>query len=572
MSTTRWTAPITSRLLVEATFSYQRLDLNFRDFEENGIGRVSFSDLATGLESGTSFLQDFYSQDHRRNANVSVSYVTGSHNFKAGFQYANNVQYFSWKNNGDMFQALTFFGFPIGVTVMSSGDAIDERKQNCECGIYAQDAWTFDRVTVNLGVRYDWFNNSIAGGTRPAGFFSPEVTVDAFENVPDWTDWTGRFGFAFDLFGDGRTALKASAGRYLANEALGITTQFSPLNQQFDFRSWFDANGDGTLINPDGTPQYAELGPSFNPLFGSPFTNQRLDPSVERQSNWEFSAGVEHQVMERLSVSGKWHRRRFSDFRWADNTGLDTSDYAPVTFVSPTDSRLTNSGETLTVYEFADPSFFLSTGDILTRAAPDDWRTWNGFEVIVDGRLWGNCFGQASWTTGNTVNSFCTQGLLENPNNLRFCENSTGYRNDFKFSGGIPLPFDTMISGLFQVFAGNQILSNYSVAAADLGRPPVRPINASAFETPLINIALIEPGTLYEGDYITSLNLRFQKTITTGDLRTRVFMDASNLFNELAIFSRNQFFGGGTLGNDEFFRPVSLNAGRVLSFGAQLSF
>lgn len=64
-----------------------------------------------------------------------------------------------------------------------------------------------------------------------------------------------------------------------------------------------------------------------------------------------------------------------------------------------------------------------------------------------------------------------------------------GYRNDFKFSGGIPRPFDTMISGLFQVFAGNQILGNYSVGAGDLGRPPDRPINAPAFEVPLIPIA-----------------------------------------------------------------------------------
>lgn len=49
-------------------------------------------------------------------------------------------------------------------------------------------------------------------------------------------------------------------------------------------------------------------------------------------------------------------------------------------------------------------------------------------------------------------------------------------------------------------------------------------------------------------------------------------MDASNLFNDLVIFSRNQFVGGGQTLNDEWFRPVSLNARRVLSFGAQLSF
>ena len=220
----------------------------------------------------------------------------------------------------------------------------------------------------------------------------------------------------------------------------------------------------------------------------------------------------------------------------------------------------------ITVYELTDPSRRVSTGDLLTRPAPDDWRTWNGFEVIADGRLWRGGFAQASWTTGEAVNHFCTAGLHDDPNLLRFCENSTGYRNLFKVSGGIPLPFDTMISGLFQVFPGDEILANYRVGAADIGRP----FNVDTGEGS-VDVALIEPGAQYE-DFTTSLDLRFSKIITTGDVRTRVFMDASNLFNTLTVFARNQFVGGGGTLNDDFFRPTSLNAGRVLTFGAQMTF
>ena len=107
----------------------------------------------------------------------------------------------------------------------------------------------------------------------------------------------------------------------------------------------------------------------------------------------------------------------------------------------------------------------LSTGDILTLPAPDDSQTWNGFEVIADGRLWRGGFAQASWTIGETTNDFCTNARMDNPNGLRFCNFSSGYRSDFKLSGGIPLPFDTMISGLFQAFAGNEILGEYQAPA-----------------------------------------------------------------------------------------------------------
>ena len=472
LSTTRFTSSVSSRVLAETTFAYQRLDLTFQDFEENGIGRIPLNDVASGLQSSTSILQDFATEDHRRDFNASISYVTGSHNFKAGLQYSNNIQYGRWKNNGDIFQGLTFNGFPIGILVMGNGDVEDLRKQNCECGFYFQDAWTLERLTLNGGVRFDWFDNSLAGGSSPAGFFAPAITADPLEDLPRWTDWTGRFGVAYDLSGDGRTAFKASAGKYLANEArdhhylqpVRAENRLPHLVRR-QLRRHRDQRGRHAPVQRDRAFVQPEL--------RDPHQRQlhRLDPSVERQSNWEYTAGIEHQLSDLWSISGKWHRRVFGNYRWNDNTALSASDYAPVTFQSPTDPRLTNSGDMLTVYEFGDPGFVLNTGDILTLPAPNDSQTWNGFEVIVDGRLWRGGFGQASWTIGESSRDRCTFGREENPNSLRFCESSSGYRSDFKFSGGVPLPFDTMISGLFQVFAGNQILGQYQVNEADIGRP-----------------------------------------------------------------------------------------------------
>ncbi len=567
LSTTRWTSMISSRLLLETTVAYQRLDLKFKQMEGHGPGSMAFTDSVSGLASGNSILQGYQSEDHRRTVNVALSYVTGSHNLKAGMQYNNNLQYFKWKNNGDIFQGMTAGGWPYGILVMTNGDAEDQRNQNCDCGFYVQDAITLDRLTINGGLRFDYFNNSLTGGLSPAGNFSPEINAPPINDLPNWKDWNGRFGFAYDLSGDGRTALKFSTGRYVANEALGITSQFSPFGFKIDYRPWSDLNYDGTALNADGTPQYNEIGASYNPKFGQPTTANRLDPDTPRKSNMEYSGGIEHQLGNSWSISAKYHRRDYSNFRWDDNTALSTANWQAVTFTSPSDSRLSNSGDTLTVYDLVD-GYTVTTGDILTRHAPDDRRTWNGFEVIADGRLWRDGFSQISWTAGETNNDFCTGGRLENPNSLRFCKNSTGIRHSFKFSGGIPLPYDTMFSGLFQVFAGNVILGNYQVDATDTGRA----LNLAGLQDPGINIALIEPGTSYEparGD----LNLRFSKVVTTGNVRTRIYMDASNLFNNLQVTARNRFFGGGTTGqNDEFFRPINITAGRTLSWGFQTSF
>ena len=563
LTNVRWTSTISSRLLAEVTFGYGRQDLYMGAFEENQ-GRAPFRDFATGLDYNTSFI-NIADETHRRHVQTAVSYVTGTHNFKAGLAYANNVQYYSWPAAGDIFQAFTFLGNPAGALVMANGAFQNARQQNCDCGIYAQDAWTIDRLTLNLGLRYDWFNNSVPGGSRPAGFFSPELQIDGYPDIPDWQDWNVRLGAAYDLLGDGGTAVKFSVGRYVANEALGVTDPFNPLSPtgNLDYRTWTDLNGDGTLLDPNGDPQYDEIGASFNPNFGTPTSANSLDPDAPRGHNWEYSGGIEHQLGDGWSISGMWHRRHYTDFRWVDNLNIDASNWSPVTFTGPRDGRLPNSGEELTAYEW-NPGYVFSTGNLYTTLAPDDWRSWNGFEVIVDGTLPRGGFMNASWTAGASENHFCT-GARDNPNRLRFCHNSTPYRQMGKVSGAVPLPFETMISGLFQVFAGGPQGANYRVSAFDTGG---RALNLQEGTT---DIQLIEPGTMFY-DATTRLQVRFMKDVNLSGLHARVYMTADNIFNKAAVTSRNQYFGGQGELNVDFHRPIAIEGGRRLSFGIQTSF
>ena len=566
LSTFRWTSPITSRLLTEVTVGYIRQDLYMNAFEEN-YGRVPLRDWATGESYNTSFI-NIADETHRRHLQASVSYVTGSHNLKAGLNYMNNVQYYSWPAAGDIFQGFTVNKWPIGLMVMANGAFENERKQNCDCGLYVQDAWTVDRFTLNLGLRYDWFVNSIPGGSRPAGHFTPELTIAGYPDIPNWQDWNARIGVAYDLFGDGSTAVKMAAGRYVANEALGISDPFNPLSPtgNLDYRSWTDLNFDGTAINPDGTPQYEEIGPSYNPNFGTPTSAVTLDPDAPRGHNWEYSGGIERQLTDGWSLSGMWHRRQFSEFRWRDNLNLDAADWAPVNFTAPGHATLPNGGgQDITVYEFADPNFVFSTGEQLMTLAPDDWRTWNGFELIVDGRLWRGGFVNASWTAGKSEHHFCTAGR-DDPNQLRFCHWNEPLRHMGKLYGAVPLPFDTMISGLFQVFAGGHRGANWRADAADFGRPL---INASDEGT--INVQLIEPGTEFY-DATTSLLVRFIKDVNVGASQLRLYMTASNIFNRAAVTSRNQYLGGGGVLSTDYHRPITIQDGRALSFGMQWQF
>ena len=557
LASVKWTASVTSRLLVEVGASYQRADLDFPAHENTLPDRVAMWDFATGRVKDAPFFSNI-DETHRRNVRASVSYVTGSHSVMAGLNVINNVQYSQSPFNGDI--ATAFLAGGVGLSVSTtSGPSLSQRKMNCDCGLFVQDNWRMDRLTLNLGLRYDWFNNSIPGGTRPAGYFVPAIEFETVEDTPDWKDVNVRLGAAYDLSGNGKTALTASAGRYVANHALGITDPFNPLASQRDSRSWFDLDGNGRPLNVDGTPQFNEFGPSFNPAFGMPSTANQLDPDMPRGHNWEYSVGVQHELWSGVWVSASYYRRHFSDFSWVDNVDVGASNFEAFAFTGPVDPLLPNGeGEVVTVYGL-DDGFAYSSGNLLTTLAPDDYRTYNGFEFIVDGPLRGGGFVLASVTTGQNETNFCTEGR-DDPNALRFCNNDGPFRHQLKLSGAVPLPFDTMISGSFQIHSGTSIGAQFTVTDEVLGRP----INTTPGGN--IQVDLIEPNTQWN-PYRKTLSLRFSKVFTRRDRFTaKAFMDSSNLFNRGDSIQRTNVYGVNWL------RPVTIQGGRTLSFGVQTAF
>jgi outer membrane receptor protein involved in Fe transport len=158
----------------------------------------------------------------------------------------------------------------------------------------------------------------------------------------------------------------------------------------------------------------------------------------------------------------------------------------------------------------------------------------------------------------------------DNPNNLRFCDQTTPFRNIFKLSGGIPLPYRIMVSGNFQIydtpgsglFLGNPYFAAVlPVSTALAGRT----VTGGQTSTGSISVNLLAPNTIFQ-DYYKVLDIRFAKSMTMGKLNLTPLAEFENIFNMRSINSVTENYGSNWL------RPATVQRGRTIRFGLQARF
>jgi hypothetical protein len=568
----RWI--VSDRLVLETQASY--FDGGFvLDFTSPELADVQAAfDTATGISSRSGTRSGPFERPQTQinsDANWFVSNrLGGDHAIKFGAKWRRTPSYAEQHRGG--FAQARFVG-----GVASRADLFRDsvgRNMLATSSAYLNDSYSRGRVTINLGVRMDFQDDSVLEASVVENPIVPELLpavnfpgVDAGLRT---LDWSPRVGFTWDLSGDGRTVIKASSSIFYG-QGFFASDALNPLNEVRLRFPWTDRNGD-TFIQRDEldlrTPQLVAGNYDFtNP--GSPRTSNQVDPDLKNDRVIEAIVGIDRELVPNLGVSAAYIYRRIGRFFIQERIGLSPDAFTPVTrSYACGNTSCDQPSYSATYYTLP---FNVPTVQRLTHDALD--RSFHGIELSARKRFSGKWMMSGSLTLNNTVGRWALDGF-QDPLTAALVGAGAAVIGD-------PTNYDAV--------NGHQALVQNARWTAKLSGMYAFPwgINASAFlnardgfpfNRTVLSPAdrggrlsqvflLIEPWAARRYDDMFVVDARVEKKFTFGRVSVIPGVDVFNLGNANTVLTRQHQQTASTANN-----VLEVLAPRVLRFGARVTF
>jgi hypothetical protein len=617
-----WSSPLSSRMLLDAGFS--RFQYRFAGFgqvppdgltdlipvtEQSSIyGLANFNYRGLYDPAGHAFADNDATSLQWR---ASGAYVSGAHNFKVGY-LGSSLRQTSGRVANDSQLRYTFNnGMPVsfGYFIAPRWDTTD---RTMTTAIFAQDQWTLGRLTLQGALRYDhawsWAPDD-NNGTEATSIFNPApISFERTVSVKGYNDITPRMGVAYNVFGNGKTALRANLGKYLQSAQVGgtyvVNNPAQKIVTRVTARPWVDGNRnyqiDCDLSDPRlqdnvaaGGDRCAALG-GANLNFGNPNPAlTQIDPAVlggwgVRESDWQLGVSVQQEVIPRVGVEAGYYRRWFQNFLVTDNLLVGPADYQPWTLTAPSNPSLPGGGGyPITSYDPTPEAFARGAQNYLTfetNFGPARTWYWHGVDVTANARLGHGVVVQGGTSTGRGVQNTCATVVKIDSPDPRGCAVTEPWITAIRGLSSYTVPkVDVLVSATFRSLRatipflgatgsatnGASLQANYNVpntvVQGLLGRLPS---GSNANGTTTVN--LVEPAQVY-GERVTQIDMRFAKVLRFGSRRADIGVDLYNLLNTNDPAGYEQTFDYATQGAS-WLRPTSIVPPRFARVNISLRF
>jgi hypothetical protein len=376
--------------------------------------------------------------------------------------------------------------------------------------IFAQDSYSVKRLTLTGGIRYERLEGYLPEQSSPPSVFYPSIqrSFPEARNLVLWHTAGPRASAIYDVTGDGRTAAKASYGRYyyVLSTGGGGVNNVNPNSNYFTTYGWNDINND--LKFQPGEQTGAGVLTSG--------TTTTIDPNFSRPYTDEFSTGVDRELMANFKLSAVFTYRREKNLQASANPD---NPYATTltTAVDPGPDGFTGTADDSTYGFFQRLS---AANRTLITNDPTVLQTYKGLEITVTKRFTNRWQMLAGYTRGknrlSNVSVDTSPNFLINANGNITATNYADKPNQFKLTGMYILPWhDVIVSGNLRSQSGPPVTRQISRALA---------IGASQ----TINLEPLGNSRL---DTMNTIDLRLGKLFKAGNRTLEATVDFDNLMN-----------------------------------------
>jgi hypothetical protein len=543
----KYTSSRSSRLLFDASSSIFQVDDRFTRQPDVQMGDIARFDSVTN--TATIALGTYSNNPMFRGVGMaSVSFFTTTHDIKAGYSMNYAKRTGNVYSTSDM-RAVYRDGVPDEVNTYNT--PVSSITQDREQGLYIQDKWRPTRkFTVNMGLRFETNYGWMPETCQVQTVFIAARCFDAIDGAPDWKAVNPRFSVVYDLMGDGSTALKFAANRYVVPVGVQVVGRINPVRDTSDRRQWrpqsrcAEADTLGCDRNGDKIPQLNELGPSSGYNLG---TTARYAEGYDWPNANEYTVELQRQLPGNLVLSGGYTRREKRHQLGQRNMAVPTDSYIKMTVVERT------SNETVTVYN-QNPAL-RGRLDTVWDNDPEIDSTYNGGDITLNKRLSNGWMMTGGVSLGKNV-GYVGAADLNNPNSKEF---SRGIQGDdvpfsFRMSGLYELPYGLSFSGSFQHQSGFPELTTVSVGnntvSLTQGSQAVNVLPRGDVRYPSLN----------------QLDFSLRKAIRMGNKVFQPRLDVYNATNNATIRSWVTQLG------PTYHRPSAIQRGTLIKAGMHVDF
>jgi len=522
------------RLMLEAEYSYNNAGfvLDYHTDDLATVQRLLYVDQGNTLMRSGSYSGNIRpTYESRMDGNYFLpSFLRGDHSTKFGLR---------WRSTP--FETISRTGGGATARIRASGQNEaditrdgDSSREMWQYSLYFSDAIKWNRATMTWGLRFDHQDDRAIASHIAANPILPDllpaVEFKGADGDATYNDLAPRLALAYDLTGNGRTVLKASAARYYG---LGIYTAGSvnPTGQTTLSYFWNDLNGDLFVQRNEldfARGFRATPSANYDPANPSSVTSpNRIDPNVENDITDEFVASVDHELMRDFGVGVSYIWRRYHNFQ-NDYRNVTPDTYAPVTFTAPCGNTMCDAPSyTATYYQRATA---VPAGTVLRN--DNGSRDYNGIEVTARKRFSHNWLMNSSFTVNNTIlhyESAADFSTSADPTNFDFTNGRdsgglNGPRWTAKLSGMYGLPWSMSIAAFYNLRDGTQfnrtIQSPNRTGSGGTASPLIEPQGTTHYPT------------------FSQLDVHWDKFIRFGSRRVQFNVDAFNLMNDSTVLAR----------------------------------